>query len=130
MPSIQFRCPSCQHIFQIDASQKGEQAICSICKIPITVVPLDEELAYEKTEVFAVVSFICSVLGILIFRFFLIPGIVFGHIARARIKRSDGKLGGNAWAIAGLAFSYLGVIHTAIFLYYRLVLYQEKTLLP
>lgn len=37
-----------------------------------------------------------------------IPAIVFGHVARARIRRSPG-LGGNNLALAALIISYVGI---------------------
>src|SRR3954468_22302703 len=52
----------------------------------------------------AIASFITSLLGL------SIVGVVLGHYALIRIKRSAGWLGGRGWAIAGLIMGYLQVM--------------------
>ncbi|MEM8955494.1 MAG: DUF4190 domain-containing protein [Verrucomicrobiota bacterium] len=50
--------------------------------------------------------FLPFLLGLLL----LIPGLLFGHTARARIKNSSGRLLGKGLATTGLCFSYLTLI--------------------
>ena len=56
----------------------------------------------------AIASLVCG----LFFWFYGVPGIVaivFGHVARRQIKRSDGQQTGGGMATAGLVLGYLGV---------------------
>jgi hypothetical protein len=51
------------------------------------------------------------VLGISAFMFCVtaIPGVIFGHMARREIRLSNGQLGGDGLAVAGLVISYLAL---------------------
>src|SRR6266496_6736416 len=51
--------------------------------------------------VLAVLSFFCGWL------FTAIPAVICGHIARAKIRKSGGALGGKGIATAGLILGYL-----------------------
>lgn len=51
----------------------------------------------------AAVSFFCGWL------FTAIPGVVLGHIARSKIRKAGGALGGMGIATAGLIIGYVGV---------------------
>src|ERR1700748_3034706 len=42
--------------------------------------------------------------------FTTIPGIICGHLALDRIKKSGGALGGHGMALAGLIMSYFGLV--------------------
>jgi len=63
------------------------------------------------TSGFAIASLICSVTS-----WFLIPfiggvlGVVFGHIARQEIRRSQGWKRGNGLALAGLVIGYIHIV--------------------
>ena len=59
----------------------------------------------KGTSGFAVGSLICGLLSIPVFPLF-IPAIILGHVARARIKRSNGAIGGAWMALIGLASGY------------------------
>jgi hypothetical protein len=45
-----------------------------------------------------------------------IPGVICGHVALSRIKRSGGSLSGQGLAIAGLITGYLGIAWAIIFI--------------
>jgi Domain of unknown function (DUF4190) len=53
--------------------------------------------------VLAVLSFLCGWL------FTAIPAVICGHIARSKIRKSGGALGGKGIATAGLILGYLGL---------------------
>src|SRR3954451_1237765 len=59
---------------------------------------------YKTTEPFAIVSLIASLAGFAVCFAGPIVGIVFGHIARSRIKRSGANGGGMA--LAGIIIGY------------------------
>ena len=54
--------------------------------------------------ILAVLSFTCGWL------FTAIPAIICGHIARAKIRKSDGALGGKGIATAGLILGYIALV--------------------
>jgi hypothetical protein len=58
------------------------------------------------TNGLAVGSLVCSLIG-LIFPLMLVPGLVMGHVARDQIRARDQR--GDGFAVAGLAFGYLGI---------------------
>ena len=62
----------------------------------------------DATEPFAIVSLVASLVGVFVCFLGPIAGIVFGHIARSRIKRSGAK--GSGLALAGLIIGYIEVV--------------------
>src|SRR5437667_10694380 len=56
------------------------------------------------TLVLAILSFACGWL------FTAIPAVICGHIARAKIRKSGGALGGKGIATAGLILGYLALV--------------------
>ena len=73
-----------------------------------------------QTSGFAIASLICSIAG-----WFLIPliggvlGVIFGHIARREIRRSEGWKSGDGLALSGLIIGYIHIalaILAAIFI--------------
>src|SRR5207244_13035858 len=54
--------------------------------------------------ILAVLSFTCGWL------FTAIPAVICGHIARAKIRKSGGALGGKGIATAGLILGYIAVV--------------------
>jgi uncharacterized membrane protein len=69
------------------------------------VVPARE----RSTNGFAVASLICSCAGILLIGLPSVVGIVFGFIARARIRESNGTQRGDGLAIAGIVVGFVVV---------------------
>ena len=57
----------------------------------------------------AIASMVLGILGLLLCQLISIGGVIYGHLALAEIKRSDGGLSGRGMAIAGLITGYLGV---------------------
>jgi Domain of unknown function (DUF4190) len=80
--------------------------------IPTTAIPTTANPT-TQTNGLAVASLVCSIAGIIPF-FFGLPcvlGIIFGFVARARIKRAHSALGGGGLALAGIivGFSLIGI---------------------
>lgn len=71
----------------------------------------------QKTEGFAIASLVLGIMSVLGSCFTGLPAIIFGHIARGRIERSGGTLGGSGMALGGLImgylFSFLGLLAIA-----------------
>jgi hypothetical protein len=68
------------------------------------------------TSTAAIVSLVCGILGLL----FILPvigpiaAVIAGHMARAEIRRSEGRLGGSGMATAGLIMGYLMIAFTVL----------------
>jgi hypothetical protein len=67
----------------------------------------------RPTNGLAVASLVCSCVGIIPFLFGVpcILGVIFGFVSRSRIRRSNGTLGGEGLASAGIivGFSLIGI---------------------
>ena len=129
MSEFRFACPHCGQRMTGDAAYKGQEITCPACQKSLTVpapvprAPLPHPpppppvtaapIAWAvepagQIPPLALVAFVCSFgLGL-----GSIPGIVCGHLARARIRR-DPVLGGKHLATAGLVISY-GFLLSAI----------------
>jgi hypothetical protein len=74
----------------------------------------------RPTNGLAVASLVCSCVGILPFLFGVpcILGIIFGFVSRGRIRRSNGTLGGEGLALAGIivGFSLIGLFIITVIL--------------
>ncbi len=68
----------------------------------------------------AIASLVCSIAGIIPFLFGLpcVLGIIFGFVARGRIRRSNGTLGGDGMALAGIivGFCLIGLFIVGVIL--------------
>ncbi|HLP76020.1 MAG TPA: DUF4190 domain-containing protein [Candidatus Paceibacterota bacterium] len=64
----------------------------------------------SQTSGLAIWSLVLGILSLCCFTVFSgIPGVICGHTALSRIKRSGGMLGGQGLAIAGLVTGYMGI---------------------
>jgi hypothetical protein len=61
------------------------------------------------TTGFAIASLVCSIVAAWLFGVPAIPGIVFGFVARTRIRRSAGTLKGSGLALAGIIVGFAAV---------------------
>ena len=64
------------------------------------------EPVHQKTNGLAIASLVCSCVGLLLHP--AIAGIVFGFVAQAQIRRSNGLQKGNGLAIAGIIVGFGG----------------------
>jgi hypothetical protein len=72
--------------------------------------PAASNPAPSKTESLAVWSMILGILSLPCFSIFTaIPGVICGHIALTRIKKSGGTLSGNGLATTGLVTGYMAI---------------------
>jgi competence protein ComGC len=63
-----------------------------------------------KTSGVAISSLVLGILSLTCFSIFAaIPGVICGHLALSRIKRSNDAIPGRGLAIAGLVTGYIGV---------------------
>jgi hypothetical protein len=79
--------------------------------LPLGVIP------QPKTSALAIWSLVLGILSLACFTIFAaIPGVICGHKALSKIKRSGGALTGQGLAIAGLVTGYLGIAWAIIFI--------------
>lgn len=94
-----------------------------------TPPPLGPGRVVPQTSGLAICSLICGVFAPLTL-VSGIPAVICGHLARGKINRSGGALGGNGFAITGLTTGYFGIfmigIATIAGLTAPLVLRQRK----
>ena len=68
----------------------------------------------QQTSAAAIVSMIFGILGLFLdWWFFAIPSliaVITGHVARSNIKKSQGRMGGDGFAVAGLILGYIILI--------------------
>jgi hypothetical protein len=74
------------------------------------IPPLSGLPSQSKTSALAIWSLVLGILSLMCFTILAgIPGVICGHKALSKIKRSGGELSGQGLAIAGLVTSYLGI---------------------
>jgi hypothetical protein len=82
-----------------------------------TIPPPLENTMPPKTSALAVWSLVLGILSLICFTIFAaIPGVICGHKALSKIKRSNGTLTGQGLAIAGLVTGYLGIAWAVLFI--------------
>lgn len=65
----------------------------------------------RQTSTYAVISLVAGILGWSLLPFLgSIGAIIFGHLARAEIRREPQRLDGDGLAIAGLILGWLNVV--------------------
>ncbi len=73
--------------------------------------PYGQTASAPQTSGYAIASLVCSIAS-----WFLVPfiggvlGVVFGHIARGEIRRSQGWKSGNGLALSGLIIAYIHLV--------------------
>jgi len=114
MSDHKFNCPACGQKLACDSGAPGTAIKCPACQAAFTVPPARRSApspgpAPSVTIVtgnnycgLAIASAICSV----VFGIGWLPGIICGHMAKARLRRNP-LLDGETMANVGLAISYL-----------------------
>ena len=75
------------------------------------ITPITGNAPQPKTPALAIWSLVLGILSLMCFSIFAaIPGVICGHMAYSRIKRSTGALTGEGLAIAGLITGYIGIV--------------------
>jgi hypothetical protein len=70
--------------------------------------------AYPRTEPLAIISLVAGIGQFLMPIVAAIVAIVCGHIARGKIRRSQGREAGSGMALAGLILGYIGIAFTIL----------------
>lgn len=71
---------------------------------------MNQVQAPPRTSPLAIWSLVLGILGFLCFSFLAgIPAIICGHMARSRIRESQGALTGDGLALAGLILAYISI---------------------
>lgn len=73
------------------------------------------EAVIERRSGYAIASLVLSIVGIASYGLGAILGVVFGHIAKSKIKNQPNMYGGDGMATAGLIIGYI-VIGSWIFI--------------
>ena len=82
-----------------------------------TIPPPIGTASPPKASALAVWSLVLGILSLTCFTIFTaIPGVICGHKALSRIKRSGGELTGQGLAIAGLVTGYIGIAWAILFI--------------
>lgn len=67
--------------------------------------------APRQTSSYAVISLVAGILGWTLLPFLgSLAAIIFGHLARGEIRRSNGQLDGDGLAVTGLVLGWLSVV--------------------
>ncbi|HXT10014.1 MAG TPA: DUF4190 domain-containing protein [Candidatus Angelobacter sp.] len=126
MSEFRFGCPHCGQRISGDATYKGTEITCPACHQTLTVPSPAKRAAMpgasdvpaapvppgsRKLCTLALVSFV-SAFGLGIGS---IPGIICGHLAKARIRK-DPSLAGKGLATAGIIMGYSFLVLTLAFL--------------
>lgn len=94
------KCPFCAEQIADDV------AVCPLCHSELQ--PAARLQAPPETSDKAIVSLVVGIASLLFSVPAAVVAIVFGHLAKAEIRRSHGRLTGNGMAIAGLILGYIG----------------------
>lgn len=70
--------------------------------------------ASPRNSGLAITSLVLGVLGFLTLALTSLPAIICGHVARSRIRRSEGAITGSGIALTGLIGGYASIVVTAI----------------
>lgn len=115
MSQFKFSCPKCNQNISCNSDIVGERINCPNCLTLITVpqppnpvtpaAPPASTTQSQKTSGLAIASLVCS-LASLVTCIGWLPGIICGHIAKAKIRKNP-ALKGAGLATAGLVVGYL-----------------------
>jgi hypothetical protein len=98
----------------VDFSTDKENNAKDIYALEQAVSPYANHAAHKETSTLAIVSFVFGIIGLFFdWWMFALPSIVAiitGHLAKSRIKQSDGMLEGNGFATAGLVLGYIVIL--------------------
>ena len=141
MADIHFNCSKCGQTLEVDESGVGMQVNCPKCNQSITVPPAsspakpvvrlvpqppssgtipmqfnteNHRQTDSRTCGVAIASMILGILSLLSCGITGIPAVICGHIARSKIRKSAGALGGSGMALAGLITGYFGTVLTFV----------------
>lgn len=71
------------------------------------VMPPPVVSLYKKTSSLATASLVCGLVGWYFIFVGSLAAVITGHLAQKEIRESQGRLGGNGMALAGLIMGYI-----------------------
>jgi hypothetical protein len=84
-----------------------------------------------STSTAAVVSLICAILSwIGVFGVGGILAVIFGHIAKGEIRKSNGAIGGNGMATIGLVLGYANIAIALLGICFFILMFTGLVALP
>jgi VIT1/CCC1 family predicted Fe2+/Mn2+ transporter len=89
-------CSNCGGLLIKSATSTGSAAPAPTVAPTVQIVP-------QTTSGKAVASLVLALLGLSLL------AVIFGHIARGEIRRSDGRMSGDGLALAGLIIGWIGM---------------------
>jgi hypothetical protein len=75
--------------------------------VPENSTPVIPTPAYRQDSPLAVASLICGLVGWIVPFFGSLAAVITGHMAKKDIRESNGQLGGDGMALAGLIMGYI-----------------------
>jgi hypothetical protein len=91
-------------------------AVCPLCHSDLAVPPRVQAPAQPQTSSKAIVSLALGLCSFLLSLPAAVVAIIFGHMAKAEIRKSQGHLQGKGMAIAGLTLGYFNAALVPIIL--------------
>lgn len=87
---------------------------------------MNEIATTVKTSALAIWSLVLGILTFLCFGFLAgIPAVICGHLARTRIRQSQGSLTGGGLALAGLILGYVGTVIATLMILLALIAFPR-----
>jgi hypothetical protein len=90
---------------------------------PNTANTPQTNFAPSKNNGLAIASLILGILSLVFYIFSAIPGIITGHMALSRAKRSPQEYEGKGMAIAGLILSYIMLVLSVVLLVWMVYMF-------
>jgi len=100
-------CPKCG---SVSVSQQGPAVARA------ALAPAEPDAGGSETDIKAVLSLLLGVLSFVLSVFTGIPAVVLGHISRASIRKSAGRLKGEGMALGGLIMGYISLFLVPVLL--------------
>ncbi|HBF33503.1 TPA: hypothetical protein DDW35_02950 [Candidatus Sumerlaeota bacterium] len=120
-------CPHCNATANVSDDMLEPSIECPTCGQQIPFSAASSSLSTSTVPTTSPIAIVAFVLGLPSFIFCLltaIPALICGTIGLWEIKKSEGRLIGKGWAIAGIVFSILGPIVMS----YSFLKAQERSL--
>jgi competence protein ComGC len=104
-------CPKCGARLPVATEAKPASASTPAAAAAPTSAPVKSE-----TDLKAVLSLVLGLLSFVLSVFSGIPAVILGHLSRASIRKSGGRLKGEGMALGGLIMGYISVFLVPVLL--------------
>ena len=102
-------CPKCGAPLPVAAQAKQPSASAAPAVSPAAAVAPASAAGKSETDLKAVLSLALGMLSFVLSIFSGIPAVILGHMSRASIRKSGGRLKGEGLALGGLIMGYISV---------------------